>query len=135
MEKIIHKINILKKVEIFKKIFINDAIDKGIKTEFYCSNCSSQNEINIILYKTGFSFSELYETGILDEKDIIEYKMASKTSENYEYLGKYTVNNLPTLYFHIRCNKCLEKYIIIFSYGEKQPGLEVCEISGAWYYK
>lgn len=135
MERIISKIRLIKKVELFKKLFVNDAIDKGIKTEYSCCNCNSQNEINIILYKTGFPFDELYKNNILTGEDIINNKLAGITNERYMYLGKYTVNNLPTLYFNTECYKCSARFIVVFSYGEKQSGLEICEISGAWHYK
>lgn len=134
MERIINKIILLKKIEVFKKIFINNEIDKGIRTQYYCCCCNNKNEINIIPYKTGYPFNEMYDADLLRIEDIINNKLAERTNKNYEYLGKFTINNLNTLYFSIKCNNCKEKYLVVFSYGEKQPGLEMCQISGIWNY-
>jgi len=45
------------------------------------------------------------------------------------------VDDLPTLYFGTACKTCHSKYICVFGYGEKQPGLTVLTISGIWKYK
>jgi hypothetical protein len=71
---------------------------------------------------------------VLTKAEIIKNKMASETSPWASYLGEITLNDLPTLYFDTACQKCNTRYIVVFCYGEKQPGLIILEISGVWNY-
>jgi hypothetical protein len=61
--------------------------------------------------------------------------MVTETAKNMLHLGEITVNNLPTLYFGTDCESCHSKYICVFSYGEKQPGLTLLTVSGVWMYE
>jgi len=116
-----------------RKIFINEQLDPIVNTSFYCNNCNCRNHITIVPYKTGFSFLDLYANNeFLNENEISRNRMATKTSKSALRFGNYTVSNLPTLYFGTKCIECGREYLVVFSYGEKQPGLEICEISGVW---
>jgi hypothetical protein len=133
MYKILNKIQIKQQVDLTKKIFINEQLNHPIITSFYCCNCQHKNELIIIPYKTGFPLLDLYvNSDILNENEILQNKIASNTSKQALHHGNYTVGNLPTLYFGNKCEECEMKYLVVFSLGEKQPGLEILEISGVW---
>jgi hypothetical protein len=86
-------------------------------------------------YTTGFAFEDIYENDfVLSSNEIIKNCIAQKTSSRFSYLGEFTIDNLPTLYFAITCENCQTDFLIVFSVGEKQPGLEILQISGAWEY-
>ena len=133
MHRIEGKIKIDCLSQVSEKIFINEQIDPIAESFFYCCDCNAANRFDIIPYETGFPFVELYKNeNVLSEKMILENRIASKTSSWASYLGDYTVNNLPTLYFGVYCKHCSAIHLLVFGYGEKQPGLTICEISGVW---
>jgi hypothetical protein len=133
MFKINTNIRVCHSANISAKKFINEQMDPSANGTFHCCKCSTENSFSITPYETGFSFLELYKNkNLLSDKEIVENKIAEKTSEWASYLGEYTVNDLPTLYFGISCSNCSETHLLVFGCGEKQPGLSICEISGIW---
>ena len=102
LNKIEKKIIIKKRADITKKQFINNEMFPYIKSSFYCCNCQKKNHINIIPYETGYPFSELYMNNYLSENEILDNRIAKVT------------------------------YLIVFSLGEKQPSLEICQMSDAY---
>lgn len=126
-------IHVCQLANISEKKFINEQMNPSANSSFHCCKCSTENSFSITPYETGFPFLELYKNkNLLPEKEIVENKIAEKTSEWASYLGEYTVNDLPTLYSGISCINCSETHLLVFGYGEKQPGLSICEISGIW---
>ena len=132
LNKIEKKIIIKKRADITKKQFINNEMFPYIKSSFYCCNCQKKNHINIIPYETGHPFSELYMNNYLSENEILDNRIAKVTSIHYRRFGHFTINNLPTFYFAIKCIDCDSIYLIVFSFGEKQPSLEICQMSDAY---
>lgn len=129
------KIGILKRAEISKAKFINDQIGQMVITEFTCCSCGHQNKIELIPYESGFPIIQLYsDAKVLNEGELLENKMLTKTTPWMQHLGELTFNDLPTLYFGTECENCNSKFMGIFCYGEKQPGLTILEISGVWEY-
>ncbi|GEN74361.1 hypothetical protein [Chryseobacterium hagamense] len=129
------KIAVGKKVATEKEIFVNEEIGRSAEIRFTCCQCGNGNTLRLTPYESGFPVLHLYEhEKVLSGNDLLKNGMAGKTSPDRLYLGKITVDNLPTLYFGTDCMKCASKYIGIFGYGEKQPGLEMLEISGIWNY-
>ncbi len=136
MYKIFEKIEIIKEAILPKKVFINKEITDSIICSFYCNSCLSKTQFIIEPFKAGFPFYEIYfEEKVLSDKEILINRIASVTSKFALNYGAYTVNNLPTLYFGMDCNSCGLTHIVVFSYGEKQPGLEICQISGVWSFR
>lgn len=136
MYSISKKINILQQVSVAKSTFSNEEISKSTVTTFTCCDCSHENTIEIIPYESGFPIFQIYhEDQVLSKEDLLKNKMVTETSKSLLHFGVLTVNNLPTLYFGTNCNSCNAKYIGIFSYGEKQPGLTLLTISGVWKYE
>ncbi|MDR6922517.1 MULTISPECIES: hypothetical protein [Chryseobacterium] len=130
------KISISKKALIEKSIFTNGEINPSAITKFICCDCSHENMVEIIPYQSGFPIFQVYhEDKILSKNELLQNGMAAETSKGMIHFGELTVNNLPTLYFGTSCKTCPAKYIGIFSYGEKQPGLTALQISGIWKYK
>lgn len=130
------KISISKKALIEKSIFTNDEINPSAVTKFICCDCSHENTVEIIPYQSGFPVFQVYhEDKILSKNELLQNGMVAQTSQGMLHFGELTINNLPTLYFGTSCKTCPAKYIGIFSYGEKQPGLTVLQISGIWKYK
>lgn len=130
------KINIGRKASVVKNNFISNEIVKSAPMEFRCCKCCHENTIEIVPYETGFPIFQIYkEDKVLSESELLKKEMVFKTFGNYMHFGELTVNNLPTLYFGTDCSSCDSKYICIFSYGEKQPGMEVLTVSGVWEYK
>lgn len=124
MNKIENKICLIRSADVVKKYFINKELIPKVESFFYCSNCQYKNKLSITPYKTGFPFNKLYTTGILSQEDIVKYRIAV----NLAY-------NLPILYFSITCEYCKKHFLVIFIFGEKQLGLDICEILGVWEYE
>lgn len=124
MNKIENNISIRRSADVVKKIFINKELFPKIESFFYCSNCQHKNNLLITPYKTGFPFNRLYTTGILTQEDIVKYRIAI----NLAY-------SLPILYFSTTCEHCQKYFLVVFIFGEKQPGLDICEILGVWEYE
>lgn len=136
MYSISKKINISEKASIAKTTFANDEIIPSAITTFTCCDCSHENTIEVIPYQSGFSILQIYEANkVLSKNELLTHKMVTETLPTMLHSGELTVNNLPTLYFGTDCPFCHAKYICVFSYGEKQPGLTVLNISGIWKYQ
>jgi len=135
MYAITKKIQIVKKATVSKDTFINDEISPSAELKFICCNCTHENLVNITPYESGFPVFQLYhENKILSINDLLNNSMIKETQKNMIHVGEFTFNDLPTLYFGTDCSSCATKYIGIFSYGEKQPGLEILSVSGIWEY-
>jgi hypothetical protein len=129
------KINIGRPAVVIKSDFANSEINSA-EAKFICNHCSYENVVRIVPYQSGFPIFQLYnEEKVLSKNELIKNNIVSETSRNLLHFGELTVNNLPTLYFGTNCQSCHSKYICVFSYGEKQPGLELLTISGIWEYK
>jgi len=136
MYSISKKIGIREKAYVVKNIFSNDEIIPSAVTTFTCCDCSHQNSIEIIPYESGFPIFQIYHNDkVLSKNELLQYKIVTQTSNRMLHLGELTVNNLPTLYVGTRCTSCGSSYFCVFSYGEKQPGLTLLEISGVWKYE
>ncbi|NIF05269.1 hypothetical protein F3J23_07410 [Chryseobacterium sp. Tr-659] len=136
MYSITKKINPGKKALVAKNVFINDETIPSSKTQFICCDCSHENTIEIIPYQSGFPIFQIYDHNrVLSKEELLINNMTHKTSESMIHFGELTVNDLPTLYFGTACKTCPSKYICVFSYGERQPGLTVLNISGIWKYE
>lgn len=136
MYSISKKINILKQAPVAKNFFINDEITPTAVTQFTCCDCGHESSIEITPYESGFPIFQIYnEDKVLSKGELLQNKIVSETSNSMLYFGALTVSNLPTLYFGTDCQSCHSKYFCVFSYGEKQPGLTVLQISGIWKYE
>lgn len=136
MYSISKKIRIGKKALIKKDRFINDETTPAAATQFTCCECGHENPIEIYPYQSGFSILKIYhDNQLLSKSELLKNGMAAETSQRMQHYGELTVNDLPTLYFGTNCTSCNATYICIFSYGEKQPGLEILNISGIWEYQ
>ncbi|SEH32760.1 hypothetical protein [Chryseobacterium culicis] len=130
------KINIKEKAPVEKSTFINDEALPSAKTTFSCCNCGHQNILQIAPYESGFPIVQLYhENKVLSKDELLQHGIANGTSQSMFHFGELTVNNMPTLYFGTDCSSCHSKYLCVFSYGEKQPGLMILNISGVWKYE
>lgn len=135
MFKIKNKIEIQSSSPNADRIFRNEEINPFAASSFKCCKCGHHNEFKITPYETGFGFKEIYqENKVLSKKEVLEHRIATETSVWASYLGDLTVNNLATLYFGTACKNCHSNHIVVFCYGEQQPGLTILEISGVWCY-
>jgi len=135
MYAITKKIQIVNKADIPKDSFINNEISPSAELKFICYKCSHENLLKITPYESGFPVFQLYhENKILSINDLLKNSMIKETQKNMLHVGEFTFNDLPTLYFGTDRESCAAKYIVIFSYGEKQPGLEILSVSGIWEY-
>ncbi|PQA93091.1 hypothetical protein B0A69_13105 [Chryseobacterium shigense] len=136
MYSISKKIHLLKQAAIAKNFFSNDEISRSAATEFTCCDCGHHNTIEIVPYESGFPIVQLYnEDKVVSQSELLHNKLVTETSGRMLHFGALTVNDLPTLYFGTDCESCHSKYVCVFSYGEKQPGLTVLNISGIWKYE
>ncbi|HCA09495.1 hypothetical protein [Chryseobacterium sp.] len=136
MYSISKKINIGPQALIAKNFFSNDEIIPAAVTTFTCCDCGHTNTITIKPYESGFPIFQIYsEDKVLSNTELLKNKMVTETSARMIHFGALTVTDLPTLYFGAQCESCHAKYIAVFSYGEKQPGLTVLNISGVWKYE
>lgn len=136
MYSISKKINIVEKAVVVKSFFSNDEIIPSAITQFTCCDCNRKNAIEITPYESGFPIFQLYnEDKILSKSELLKNGMVTATSQTMLHFGELTLSNLPTLYFGTNCESCQSKYVGIFNYGEKQPGLTLLEISGVWKYE
>ncbi|WET50075.1 hypothetical protein PYS58_02870 [Chryseobacterium indologenes] len=136
MYSISKKIKIVKKALLTKERFINDEAIPAAVTQFSCCECGYENRIEISPYQSGFPILQIYqEDKVLSKSELLKHQMITETSQRMQHYGELTVNDLPTLYFGTRCSSCNTNYICIFSYGEKQPSLEILNISGIWEYQ
>jgi hypothetical protein len=135
MYSISKKIFIEKQVSVAKNMFSNAEIGNSAEVKFKCCNCDHENIVKITPYESGFPIFQLYNNEkVLAKNELLKNKIVSETSINLLHFGELTVNDLPTLYFGTDCPSCHSKYICVFSYGEKQPGLTLLTISGVWKY-
>ncbi|MDQ0064784.1 hypothetical protein [Chryseobacterium lathyri] len=136
MYSISKKITLNKQALIAKNHFSNDEIIPAALTKFTCCNCGHQNTVEIFPYETGFPIFQIYnEDKVLSKNELLHNQIVTETSQRMVHFGSLTVNDLPTLYFGTDCQACHSKYICVFSYGEKQPGLTLLNISGIWQYE
>jgi len=136
MYSISKKIKTGKQATVAKNIFSNDEIVPSAVVKFSCCSCNHENTVEITPYKSGFPIFQIYhEDQIISKEELLHNGMVTETVKNMLHFGELTVNNLPTLYFGTDCPFCQSKYICIFSYGEKQPGLTLLIISGVWEYE
>lgn len=136
MYSISKKIKIGKKALIQKDRFINDEAIPAAVTEFTCCECGHGNTVEISPYQSGFPIFQIYnEDKVVSKSELLKNHMTAETSQRMQHYGELTVNDLPTLYFGTNCTSCNTNYICIFSYGEKQPSLEILNISGIWEYQ
>ncbi|PTT33370.1 hypothetical protein DBR28_14760 [Chryseobacterium sp. HMWF028] len=136
MYSISEKINITEKALVEKSTFINDEALPSAKSAFTCNNCNYKNTLQIAPYESGFPILQVYnEDKVLSKDELLQHGIVNGTSQSMFHFGELTVNNLPTLYFGTDCSSCHSKYICVFSYGEKQPGLMMLNISGVWKYE
>ncbi|MCS3532490.1 hypothetical protein [Chryseobacterium sp. JUb7] len=135
MYSISNKISLGKQASVTKNNFSNDEIIPSAVVKFTCCDCGHENVVEIKPYETGFPVFQLFhEDKVLSKNELLENRLVSETPKNMIHFGELTVNNLPTLYFGTSCISCHSKYICVFSYGEKQPGLTLLTISGIWKY-
>ncbi len=136
MYSISEKITIKNRAIISKQFFKNEEIKQTAVLYFKCDSCNHQNKIEITPYESGFPVFQIYEEEkVLSKNELLGNKMLTETSPWMKHFGDLTLNDLPTLYFGVDCETCQSKYICIFCYGEKQPGLTLLEISGVWKYE
>nr|WP_315028243.1 hypothetical protein [uncultured Chryseobacterium sp.] len=136
MYSIVKKINLGKKALIAKNNFMNDETTPSVVTQFICGDCNHENRIEIIPYTSGFPIFQIYgRDNVLSKNELLQNGIVSETSQRMLHVGALTVDDLPTLYFGTACKTCHSKYICVFGYGEKQPGLTILTISGIWKYK
>lgn len=136
MYSISKKIKIAKKALTQKDSFINNEIIPAAVTQFTCCECGHKNTVEIFPYQSGFPIFQIYhENQVLSKSDLLKNQMVGETSQRMQHYGELTVNDLATLYFGTNCTSCNTSYICIFGYGEKQPGLEMLNISGIWEYQ
>ncbi|MBP2619164.1 hypothetical protein [Chryseobacterium jejuense] len=136
MYSISKKIKIGKKALVQKDRFINDETIPAAVTQFTCCECGHENTVEISPYQSGFPIFQIYnEDKVLSRSELLRNQMVTETSQRMQHYGELTVNDLPTLYFGTHCTSCSTNYICIFSYGEKQPSLEILNISGIWEYQ
>ena len=136
MHSISNKIDITKKASVSKSTFINDEAIPSAITTFTCCNCGNENTVEIKPYESGFPIFQLYnEDKVVSKSELLKHGIVNETSQRMLHFGELTVNDQPTLYFGTDCTSCHSKYIGVFSYGEKQPGLAILSISGIWKYE
>ncbi|CAI8789736.1 hypothetical protein [Chryseobacterium sp. IT-36CA2] len=136
MHSISEKIKITGKASVEKSTFINDEALPSATTTFTCCDCGHKNTFEIAPYSSGFPILQLYhEDKVISKDELLQHRIANGTSQSMFHFGELTVNNMPTLYFGTDCSSCHSKYLCVFSYGEKQPGLMILSISGIWKYE
>ncbi|REC42899.1 hypothetical protein [Chryseobacterium pennipullorum] len=136
MYPILKRISITEKAVVAKDSFSNEEISGSAKTSFICCTCGKANPIEIVPYQTGFPIIQIYqEDQVLSKSELVQAGAVRETANNMLHFGALTVSNLPTLYFGTNCSSCHSNYIVVFGYGEKQPGLTVLSISGVWSYR
>ncbi|WP_294296356.1 hypothetical protein [uncultured Chryseobacterium sp.] len=135
MYQITERIIVGKKATLEKDSFINEEIGSSAAIKFVCCQCGHLNSVKIIPYESGFPAFQLYDQDkVLSKNELLKNKMTENTSSYMLHLGEVTVDDMPALYFGIGCSTCIAKYIGIFGYAEKQPGLEMLKVSGIWNY-
>jgi hypothetical protein len=136
MYSISKKISVGQQASVVKSTFINNEIVQPTVIQFKCCHCGHENTVEIKPYESGFPILQIYnENKVLSKNELLKNGMVIETNKDRLHVGELTVNNLPTLYFGTKCQSCDSKYIGVFSYGEKQPGLELLTISGIWKYE
>lgn len=136
MYSISKKISIGKKALVQKDFFTNNETVPSSVVKFICCDCNHENTVEIIPYQSGFPILQMYhEEPVLSRNELLKNGMVKETVPGMQHFGPLTVNNLPTLYFGTSCRTCYSKYLCVFGYGEKQPGLTILDISGIWKYE
>lgn len=101
--------------------------------EFVCPDCSEKIEINF-LYELNL-LENLVVNNSLSKEDIIKNGMAKLTTKFDKHLGLFSVfPNLAAYYRLFTCSKSSRDFIIVFGFGESQPGRNLAYVSGIWCY-
>jgi len=130
------KINIGTQADVLKTVFRNEEADPHAAVTYTCNHCRQRNTLEITPYESGFPVLQLYdERKVISGEELLKTGAIAKTSDSRQHFGALTVNDLPTLYFGTSCRFCQSKYLCLFSYGEKQPGLNILTVSGIWQYE
>ena len=136
MQPLHQSIQLQEAIALDKKRFINEEIYPQINQSFTCCVCQNKVNMQIQPFKTGSPLDTLYKGNkVLDTGTLIQHKIITKANHHSKHWGEFLHNDLPTLYFLAHCTNCKAgTYIGFFSYGEKQPGLDILSIAGVWKY-
>ncbi len=132
MNKINKTFKINQSTNLQKDDFIISSHEKSISSNFQCPNCSKLNPIEIIPYQTGFPISEIISKEYVEIEMMLEKRILTNSSKLSKHLGKYLVENLPTLYFQTKCKSCESIFLVVFGIGETSQGYWKCKIAGVW---
>lgn len=136
MYSISKKINIGEQAYVPKTVFRNEEADPYAAVTYTCRHCRHENTVKIASYTSGFPILQLYDEGrVVSGEELLKIGAVAETSKSRMHFGALTVSDLPTLYFGTGCQSCRSKYLCVFSYGEKQPGLTLLAVSGMWQYE
>jgi hypothetical protein len=105
---------------------------QGATITFKCTCCS--DDCNFAINESsGTLLDTLVSKKIISEIEIIKNGLAKKTSKVNKHIGKlFVFPNLNALYMLLQCANCNMKFIAVFSFGESQPGRQICFLSGIW---
>lgn len=122
------------KVSLSKNTFEGGEIySNGINVPFYCVNCKNKIESLLELEKGTWSDNLLRNFPFLDRNEILKKGIAANNSKMFKHLGEFSIfPNLPVYYYIFDCIECSIKYMIVYAYGESQPGRDLAYISGVW---
>jgi DNA-directed RNA polymerase subunit RPC12/RpoP len=134
--KLAKKFRIQNKVLLPKRTWETKKVSKNVNDEFYCTECQEKIQFNIKPFQTGHPLSELYdEQSIIRKEELVRNNVAQKSYSWQSHLGELVINNKPALYDSISCPNCSSTYLLVFGFGESQPGRFTVEVSGVWKIK
>jgi hypothetical protein len=136
MEKVeINKPIILKnKILLPQSIFEGSKIyEHGVEIKFRCSSCAIDNSF-ILDSNSGNLLDDLFlKRKLISKDEILRNHIAKESTKIYRHLGEVMIfPNLSALYLFLRCVNCDAIFMVTFSFGESQPGRNICYISGLW---
>lgn len=133
MEEIKSEFEILKKGNLSKSSFEEKEIFLALETNVYCLNCSSTIKLKVAPFDSGWTLTDLYiKNQFIDLSELLKWELGELSKPNQTHLDPLTIRNLHPLYFTKYCNKCKERHLFVFVFGETQPSRMQIIFSGFW---
>lgn len=105
----------------------------GVEVKIKCANCLTENSFTLN-DNTGDLLDDLFlKYNFVTRQEILKWGIAKENSKINRHLGEMVVfPNLSALYTFLECDVCKTEFIVVFSFGEPQPGRNLCFVSGVW---
>ena len=117
-----------------KTSYEQDEIYPSLKFAFECGQCKTPLAIELRPFHGGFALTDLCQKyDFISEDELLDKGVAKrKTKPNTDRARLELDRGLPAIYGVISCEFCSKDFLLVFGFGEVQPGRDQCQVSGIW---